>query len=243
MSTDFFALAVKGVRPSMEDTHVLWQERGVVAGAIFDGHCGSWVAELGREIFGSAKITDEGGPGAVLRQINEAALAQPHQLGGACAVAFRVSGDRLQVANLGDSELVTLAPDGTTTVLTESHRISNPSESARVQAAGAVVLGDYMVNQSLPGALNALMPTRSLGDRLFIEVGLIDEPYETAITFPAGWIVAASDGLWDVLPAGALAEVLDGCETDAELACHRLVTAAFDKGTTDNVTVIVVNRR
>jgi serine/threonine protein phosphatase PrpC len=233
-----FALSVKGVRTAMEDTHVLWQERDVVAGAIFDGHGGAGVAELGREMFGSAKITDESGPGVVLRQIHEVALDQPQEAGGACAVAFRLSGHRLQVANLGDSELLTVAPDGTTTVLTEVHRLSNPSERARVLAAGTLIAGEYMVNLETD---RFLMPTRAVGDSEFAARGLLGDPYETVVTFPAGWIVAACDGLWDVLLPGALAEVLDGCET-AELACHRLLTAAFDRGTTDNVTVLVVRQ-
>lgn len=235
-----FALSVKGVRESMEDTHVLWQERGVVAGAIFDGHGGAWVAELGRDMFGSAQVTDEDGPGVALRQIHQAALARQQEPPcGSCAVAFRLSGDQLQVANLGDSELVTLAPDGTTAVLTEAHRLSNTSERARVLAAGAVISGEHFFNMEIH---RGLMPTRSLGDAQFAAVGLLGDPYETVVTFPAGWIVAACDGLWDVLRAGAVAEVLDGCET-AELACHRLLTAAFDRGTTDNVTVIAVRKR
>jgi serine/threonine protein phosphatase PrpC len=238
VSVDMHALTAKGIRPTMEDTHVLWQERDTVAGAIFDGHVGGWVSELGREMFAEAKLDE--GPGAVLRRINEVALdSVPSRQGGACAVTFVLSGQRLQVANVGDAELVTVARDGSFRVHTEMHRLSNPRERDRVLAAGALVEGVYMVN---PRIHSGLMPTRSLGDALFTTVGLVGEPYEHEATFGEGWLVAACDGLWDVVEPGKLGEILDGCES-AETACYRLMHAALDRGTTDNVTVLAVRRR
>ena len=51
-------------------------------------------------------------------------------------------------------------------------------------------------------------------------------------------LVLACDGVWDVLDAAGAADVVVGARPDD--AAERLARAAFEKGSTDNITAVVV---
>jgi serine/threonine protein phosphatase PrpC len=216
----------------MEDRHVLAHLPGTVVGAIFDGHAGSAVAELGAELMGTM-LAMPPAPGLTLRAVHAAA---GEVKGGACAVAFRLSGDHLEVANVGDAALAWVT-DGGAVLLTESHRLDNPGERDRVVATGAAIAGRYLLN---PRTGDGLMPTRTLGDYEFAEVGVLAEPYEWAGTFTSGWLVAASDGLWDVMRPEELPAYLAGSAHEAAEALAEEVLAKRQSG--DNLTIIIVHK-
>ncbi|MBO0744878.1 MAG: protein serine/threonine phosphatase 2C family protein, partial [Candidatus Dormibacteraeota bacterium] len=156
---------------------------------------------------------------------------------GACAVVFRLDGDDLQVANLGDCELA-LVEDGHAAVVTQLHRVSNPRERQRVLEAGGVIDGPYVMDLSTG---NGLMPTRTLGDDDFAAVGVSGEVSEWAGKLDDGWVVAACDGLWDVLNPEELPAFLEG--SSPEDVARRLVDEALKtRGSHDNVTVLVLHR-
>jgi serine/threonine protein phosphatase PrpC len=231
MQIDAFAVSEQGPRWSMEDTYVLLREADNISGAVFDGHSGPAVAVFAAETYPT--LTDRD-PMRSLREIHRASL---HLSGGACAVAFRLQGDRLQVANVGDAGLAVVRA-GAVELVTEEHRLGNPIERQRVLAAGALLDGPYVVN---PRTQTGLMPTRSLGDHDFAEVGIVGEPYGWTGTFTAGWLVAACDGLWDVLDPSELPAYL---ERDVETAARNLAREALDtRGSWYNLTVLVVRKQ
>ena len=199
-------------------------------GAVFDGHNGPAVAEYAAETFEGQH-----------REPVDQALRRVHAgsrglRGGACAVAFHIAGPRLEVANVGDAELAVVTPAGVS-VLTEAHRLTNAGERARVQAAGAILDGPYAVD---PRTLEGLMPTRGLGDHAFADIGIVCEPYRWSGAFAEGWLVAACDGLWDVLAPDELPNFLGG---SAEESARALAREALDvRGSFDNLTVIVLRR-
>lgn len=244
--TQAAVVCAKGMRAAMEDCHVLCcDEDGAVVGAIFDGHGGSQVAEMASTRF--ASVIGEGHPplGQVLREIHTAiGLASAGtSWGGACAVAFRLHAHRLEVANLGDAELARWEPGGIS-VVTQMHRLSNLDERARVVAAGCAIGTDGVGNEVYvidPALGRGLMPTRSLGDHEFGSVGISGEPYETEVHFGSGWLIAACDGVWDVIRPDELPEIIGGTRS-AELAAHRVALEAFDRGSSDNITVIALRR-
>lgn len=230
LSLEAHVVSDPGWRARMEDRHYLAWGRDWVVGAIFDGHAGDAVAEFAATRFGALR---ERSPGEALREIHRQARSLP---GGACAVAFRLQGERLEVANVGDAALV-LYREEKVEVLTETHRLDNPAERRRVLACGALVRGPYLVD---PATGNGLMPTRALGDREFAHLGVIGEPYERTTSFRRGWLVAACDGLWDVMRPGEVAGFLQG---SARSAAERLAAEALHfRGCTDNLTLIVVRR-
>jgi serine/threonine protein phosphatase PrpC len=220
----------QGPRPSMEDRHVLRVDGDRALGAVFDGHNGAAVAEYAAEHF----------PGQDREPVDEA-LRRVHAgsrglRGGACAVAFRLAGPHLEVANVGDAELAVVTGAGVS-VLTEEHRLTSAAERARVQAAGAILDGPYAVD---PRTGDGLMPTRGVGDHAFADIGIVCEPYRWSGPFAEGWLVAACDGLWDVLAPEELPDYLTGSAAEAARALAREALAV--RGSFDNLTVIVLRR-
>jgi integrin-linked kinase-associated serine/threonine phosphatase 2C len=230
MVIDAAAFSEQGPRWSMEDTHVLQVEADVVRAAVFDGHLSSEVSALAAGLY---PTFGDGSPGQALLAIHEASVGLE---GGACAVALHLAGDHLRVANVGDAELA-IVHRRTVRVVTECHRLSNPGERERVLAAGARLDGPYVVN---PRTGNGVMPTRGLGDHEFEEVGVVCDPHEWEGRFGAGWLVAACDGLWDVLQPSELPPFLSG---SAREVAERLGREALQvRGSWDNLTIIVIHR-
>ncbi len=218
----------------MEDSHVLEVTPDGCVLAVFDGHGGAAVAKLGAARF--LELEAGHGPAAGLRDLAQAAAAHT---AGACAVAARLRGSRLEVANVGDAELALVDAAGAVTVLTQLHRLDDSRERARVLAAGALVDGPYVVDRRTG---DGLMPTRSLGDAAFRHIGITAVPFESAAEFEGGWIVAACDGLWDVVAAAELPALLRGLESAALAAEALAVEALGARASSDNLTVVVVRR-
>ena len=231
LTVDACVLEDQGWRSDMEDRHVLITNGETVAGAVFDGHAGWQVADFAANAI--PRLIGTRTPGEALRAID---LASGSLRGGACAVAFRLSGQRLEVANVGDCELAQVSGNRVD-VLTELHRVSNPEERVRVLQKGGLINGPYVVD---PRTGDGLMPTRSLGDHEFTDVGVTSEPHEYVGTFSHGWVVAACDGLWDVMTADELPRYLS---VSAQHAAEVLMREALEvRGCVDNLTVIVVHR-
>ena len=230
MPIEVAAFSDQGPRWEMEDRHVLLAEAGEVLGAVFDGHNGAWVAELAARLLPGLR---DHPPAEALTAIHRQAHGLP---GGACAVVFHLQGDRLEVANVGDAELALVAA-GEARVLTRRHRLDDPEERARILARGGVIQWPYAVD---PRTLRGLMPTRALGDHELERIGIVCEPHRWSGRFGEGWLVAACDGLWDVLEAEELPRLLHG---SAEETARRLGEEALRvRGSTDNLTVLVVHR-
>jgi serine/threonine protein phosphatase PrpC len=215
----------------MEDTHVLQVAGAFVHGAVFDGHSGAEVADLASRLYPELVAL---GPEGAIRELHQRSRGLH---GGACAVTFALSGDELRVANVGDAELVLVRGDGEVEVVTEPHRIDNRSERLRLRRAGAIVHPPYVID---PVTGDGLMPTRSVGDHDFADAGIICDPHLWEGRFEAGWLIAACDGLWDVLAPRELPAFLDGSAADV---AHRLCREALEvRGAWDNVTVLVVRK-
>ncbi|KAF4650047.1 hypothetical protein FOZ61_000724 [Perkinsus olseni] len=97
-------------------------------------------------------------------------------------------------ANVGDSRAILVAPSGRLTRLTQDHRpTSNAAETDRVVNNGGVVLFGRVGGQ--------LAVSRALGDWCLKNDGVISEPSVSVKreVVQGSIVVAASDGVWDVL--------------------------------------------
>jgi len=234
------ATADIGGRAEMEDEHVLEVEsvRPLrVLGGVFDGHGGVSVARLARARFGALfRASLPSGPDSAFR----AAYAAIHResegmAGGAVAATFWIDGPRVAVANAGDAHVVAVAGDRAVR-LTEDHRITNKIELKRVVDAGATIWGPYVC---LPDG-RGIMPTRTLGDHVLTKVGVLSDPVVSTHALEPGFLIAACDGLWDVMETEELPEILAGLSTAPE-AAGRLRREALDvRKTSDNLTVVAV---
>lgn len=154
----------------------------------------------------------------------------------------------LSVACAGDSRAV-LVHGGRAVPLSVDHKPDRLDERARVLTAGGMIL-----NRRVMGGIAV---TRSIGDVTVkhgmggaflvspepdvVELQLL--PSTLSSSAPPSFVIMACDGVWDVLTendAGAMvADALSmGC--DATSAARILVQAAFDKGSKDNISAVIV---
>jgi len=232
-----------GRRDTMEDAHVL-EVQGTeplrVLGAVFDGHNGAGVAQFAAERLPQLfrDHLDRGPDEALRRAFELIDEATAEMEGGAVAAAFYIDGDRVIVVNVGDAHIVGVS--GREAVrYTEDHRLTNISERERVVASGAIIDGPYVCLSTGDG----LMPTRTLGDHAFQEVGVISAPAVSTRLAPSDFLIAACDGLWDVVERTELPDLLDGLVTADQAADRLLHEALNERWTMDNVTILVVRTR
>lgn len=235
-----FAISDIGGRDAMEDTHVLEIESAHplrILGGVFDGHGTDRVAQLAKARF-PAHFRAALGQGAAdaFRSAYAAVDRESEGMpGGTVAATFYADERNVVVANVGDAHVVSVS-QGTAVQLTEDHRLTNERERERVVAAGATIWGAYVCLDDGSG----LMPTRTLGDHAFREVGVLAEPTVSSHPMGTGLLVAACDGLWDVMQIEELPDVI-GNATTAKLAAERLAQEALRvRRTLDNLTVLVV---
>ncbi|KAI8463333.1 MAG: phosphatase 2C-like domain-containing protein [Monoraphidium minutum] len=165
---------------------------------------------------------------------------------GTTAVVVLLSSQRMWVAHCGDSRAV-LGRGGAAMALTQDHKASRDDEVARVQAAGGHVWWDRVMGE--------LAVSRAIGDHC-LRPYVIPEPEVCMLerSLDDECLILASDGLWDVLEnqeaadmalhrlRSAEAEGLAGVAA-ARKAASALTKAALERGTRDNVTVLVVDMR
>lgn len=244
-----FSASNKGARRHMEDRSFLIENfmgTGAILGGVFDGHGGAEVAEKSNEQF-PARVqehleTNIDPRHALNRAFND--LSQKDRLYcGCCALVFYIKDNIGWVANCGDCRMI-IVTKKLTKQLTSDHRIADPAERKRIEKYGGYISGKYACKGE-----RGLMPTRTLGDGYFADIGIIATPEISEFKIEDAediYLVAATDGLWD--------EVWDD---DANLwtadICHekkspkkianeivRLLVGYRSEMSQDNISVIVI---
>ena len=150
---------------------------------------------------------------------------------------------RAFLANAGDSRAVVARRSGsgglTAERLTVDHKPSEEGEAKRIQDAGGFVLRGRV--------LGMLAVTRSFGDhglKKFVPARPYTNSFDIVSSDETPFIILACDGLWDVMTdeeAVAFVAAWTGAGPDARAdVAEALLHAALERGTTDNVTVMVV---
>ncbi|KAK3152651.1 hypothetical protein QOZ80_2BG0161760 [Eleusine coracana subsp. coracana] len=238
----------RGKRATMEDFYdVKLTEidgQAVSLFGVFDGHGGSRAAEYLKEhlfenlIKHPEFLTD-----------TKLAISETYQktdtdfLESECS-AFRddgstastavLVGDRLYVANVGDSRAV-ISKAGKAVALSDDHKPNRSDERKRIENAGGIVIwaGTWRVG-------GVLAMSRAFGNRL-LKPFVVAEPeiQEEQVDGDLECLVLASDGLWDVVE-NEEAVSLGKSEDMPESAARKLTEIAYSRGSADNITCIVV---
>ena len=166
---------------------------------------------------------------------------------GTTAVVALVGSRQLYVANCGDSRAV-LCRGGAALPLTDDHKAAREDETARVEAAGGQILFWNGVR-----VMGVLAVSRAIGDHC-LRPFVIAQPEVTIIArrLDDELLLLASDGLWDVLSNAEAVALARRClrrarqrgasrASAARIAATVLTRAAVDRGSRDNVTVVVVD--
>ncbi|KAJ4700844.1 putative Protein phosphatase 2c [Melia azedarach] len=237
----------KGKRSSMEDfyeTRISEVDGQMVAFfGVYDGHGGSRTAEyLKNNLFKNLSshpdfINDtKTAIVEVFRQTDEAFLdedkGQQKDAGSTASTAVLL-GDRLLVANVGDSRVVA-SRAGSAIPLSIDHKPDRSDERQRIEEAGGFVIwaGTWRVG-------GVLAVSRAFGDKLLKPYVVAEPEIQEEEIDGVDFIIIASDGLWNVISnKDAVAMVQD--LTDAEAASRKLIGEAFARGSSDNITCVIV---
>ncbi|XP_010247126.1 PREDICTED: probable protein phosphatase 2C 59 isoform X1 [Nelumbo nucifera] len=158
---------------------------------------------------------------------------QNRDAGSTASTAILV-GDRLLVANVGDSRAV-ICRGGNAIAVSRDHKPDQTDERQRIEDAGGFVMwaGTWRVG-------GVLAVSRAFGDRLLKQFVVADpEIQEEVIDSSLEFLILASDGLWDVVSNEEAVSMIKSIE-DSEQAAKRLMQEAYQRGSADNITCVVV---
>lgn len=200
------------------------------------------------------------GGGGDVGTSNAAAAADPvaPETVGTTAVVSVICSSHIVVSNCGDSRAV-LCRGKQPVPLSVDHKPNREDEYARIEAAGGKVIqwNGYRV-------FGVLAMSRSIGDR-YLKPWIIPVPEVTIVPRAKDdeCLVLASDGLWDVLSNEEVCDVArkrillwhkknggssssaqrsgDSPDPAAQAAADCLSKLALQKGSKDNISVIVVD--
>ncbi|KAK0577270.1 hypothetical protein LWI29_030487 [Acer saccharum] len=237
----------KGKRASMEDfyeTRISEVDGQMVAFfGVFDGHGGSRTAEyLKNNLFKNLSthpdfIKDtKTAIVEAFRQTDEAYLNEEkgqQKNAGSTASTAVLLGNRLLVANVGDSRVVACRA-GSAIPLSVDHKPDRDDERQRIEGAGGFIIwaGTWRVG-------GVLAISRAFGDKLLKSYVVAEPEIQEEEIGGVDFLIIASDGLWNVISnkdAVAIAQE----ETDAEAASRKLIKEAYARGSSDNITCVVV---
>lgn len=241
---------MRGKRSNMEDCHYAQFRRepksGEVLGlfGVFDGHGGSNAAEYVKaNLFINLVQHSKFGTDARL------ALAEAYENtdcqylkhdssssrdDGCTAVTAVLLGQRLVVANVGDSRAV-LCRRGQAIPMTVDHKPNSKEERQRIEKAGGVVVwaGTWRVG-------GVLAVSRAFGDRPLKQY-VIPTPdiRDEWLSHDDEFLILASDGLWDVVSNQDAVQLVKDIQ-NAEAAAKRLTEEAYHRGSNDNISCVVI---
>jgi serine/threonine protein phosphatase PrpC len=237
-------ISERGMRPTMEDAHVLdlnFAGRGWVFAGIYDGHSGkeaaTYAAQRVHRLF-QKSLLDAMPPAQAFIDSYETASREMGSLdSGTTAVDFLVREGEIYAANVGDARAIVIGAEHVRQLTTE-HRLDDLAERERIESMGGYVRYPYTYRGT-----QGLMPTRSLGDEYFKPVGIIATPSvsEYRISDDDSMVLAACDGLFDFMENEEVARFARDSTGPEDLLEALKREVLFNRLGTDNLTIIAIS--
>jgi len=260
----------QGPRMTMEDAHVVIDnlndvkeinpplDKGLTRQfyAVYDGHGGISSAHTAEHVLHLLLVnSEEFKKGDIKTAIINAYKQTDHKIlsdnsyvrDGSTAVTVLILGNKLYLANCGDSECVIAKKQGDIYIaelLSKKHSPDDPDERQRIEdAGGRVILGRVM---------GSLAVARALGDSEYKTPNnraqhdyVTSDPFvkEYDLTPENEFLILACDGLWDKLTYDNAVQFIASYKKDKRPALQTakdIVALALNKGSMDNVTSIIV---
>jgi len=264
---EVLSCSFKGCRPDNEDSHKIIingsgknrELQNVNYYSIFDGHGGkqvsAFVCENIPDLFTKKHIKyplDKKYVRKVFSDIQNMIQNHKEKIGVHCGstalivIMYKLSGKQfIDVMNLGDSRCVLCRANFAVT-LTKDHKPEWPEERNRITSMGGIVYYDNPVWR-----VGDLSVSRAFGDLDAAPfVTSVPDVFRYKLEKEDKFIIMACDGLWDVIDnQTAVNFVLDNCyekDTKTKISnntkniAEDLALFAYKKGSTDNITVIVI---
>eukprot|EP01120_Amphizonella_sp_Union-15-10_P005842 TRINITY_DN1787_c0_g1_i1.p1 TRINITY_DN1787_c0_g1~~TRINITY_DN1787_c0_g1_i1.p1 ORF type:complete len:605 (-),score=124.91 TRINITY_DN1787_c0_g1_i1:91-1836(-) len=258
---EFAVFCLKGRRETMEDATLELLNYGSdplqAFFAIFDGHygdrCALYLKKNLPEILLKHRKFKEDVRAALVDSfiqvdrdfLAEAKAKEPTMYDGSTGIVVLIRDDKIYVANTGDSRGV-LCRAGQTIPLSYDHKPNSPREEARIKKNGGILL--------LGRVQGKLAVSRAFGDIEFKDEETLDAKWVTAepdvlefdIDDETEFLILACDGLWDKLSNEDAVRIVRrrlNNEQDIKTTVQDLVNYAYESGSTDNISAIVVSFR
>ena len=171
-------------------------------------------------------------------------------------LSLAIFSDDLIVSNVGDSQIILGSLQASiknqqvwnTKLLSKIHCPKDREEAQRIsKAGGRITWGEpnriWLRGEDVPG----LTVTRSIGDTVAGQIGVIPEPFIDRIHLNSfdKWLAICSDGVTDVLEHEEISKIIKSFynNNSAQLAAEKIVKAARDKWnqeTIDDITCVLV---
>ncbi|XP_022754390.1 probable protein phosphatase 2C 25 [Durio zibethinus] len=217
---------------------------------VFDGHGGAKAAEFAAQKL-EKNILDE-----VVRRRDktnvkeavkegylktDAEFLKEDVTGGTCCVTALIQNGNLVVSNAGDCRAV-VSRGGVAEALTSDHRPSREDERNRIETLGGYVdlcRGVWRIQ-------GCLAVSRGIGDH-HLKQWVIAEPETKIISIKpeCEFLILASDGLWDKVSNQEAVDIArSSClginKTNPLFACKRLVDLSVSRGSSDDISVMLI---
>jgi protein phosphatase 1L len=160
---------------------------------------------------------------------------------GTTSVVAVLQDDQLIVANTGDSRLL-VGRNGVALFSTKDHKPNNPEELKRIYNAGGFIQGHYVYD--IDGKYGLAL-SRGLGDVSCHrgDVVTAQPQVDTVMVKVGDFIVAASDGLFDVIENQEVIEFVQGHLDFGHsiiAVSEALTQEARSRGSRDDITALIV---
>lgn len=243
----------QGIRKVMEDAHAAFTfkigNHQLHLFCVFDGHggktCAQYIARelpdiLREELESVSTFDDQSIYHAIVTscvRVDREWKTLPFQKenlsdrsGSTATIALIINQKELWVANVGDSGAA-IDEDGKAIQLTESAKPTIPKYYKEVYMRGGIV-SNGRVDTTLDMA-------RSIGDLAHPSISARPTIKKVEIGINTHTLIVACDGLWDVIDAQTALDCVKN--KDPIEAAEHLRMLAYQRGSTDNVTIIVVS--
>lgn len=238
--------SLQGRRPTMEDTYFVKETDRHTFYGIFDGHGGVDVARhLALKLYFNIVSCSVFKASPLRAMIAGCLLTNQDLLSyaenqGATAIMALIKDDKMYIGNVGDSRAV-LCCAGNAQALSQDHKPDRPDERKRIESLGGFItkLGGIARLQG------RLAVSRAFGD-FSLKPYVIAQP--EILVHPISkldeFLILACDGVWDVLTnqqAVDLVRMSLQKNQNSKIAAQALAKAAYDSGSMDNISVLVIN--
>jgi len=259
--------SIQGRRPHMEDRFNVVDLEQINASiyGVFDGHGGEFAVDFAEKTLskalmgrllssassepaaGDAETTERASLPSILHEeilqvdkqlVNMQAAAE--ELSGTTALVAVLRGSELVVANVGDSRGVLCDVDGKVIPMSHDHKPHEEKERTRIMNAGG-----FVIFNGVWRVVGVLAMSRALGDYPLKENDIVIATPDI-LTFDLNsirprFIILATDGLWDVFDNEEACSFVRGRLDEPHCGARSLALAAYQRGSLDNITVMVVN--
>lgn len=189
------------------------------------------VDQLMRKVFEAKLGPNSAPPQESIQEIMQKSIQDAHQAiikeapgSGTTLTSILIMDEQMTIAHVGDTRAYALANDGNLNVLTRDHSL----------VMRMIELGQLTEDEA------AIHPQRNV---LYRALGQ-GEPFVPDITTAplpdSGHLLICSDGLWGVIPAEKIIDIITSSSNPQD-ACRLLITAANNAGGPDNISAVLVS--